>query len=104
MTGKKKPYFPNNWQEYKDAPDDMFHSHTFEEIMEWKVGGWELPSSISCVIRVRNVNTFKTKEYVYQKSAAARDKIYALAENPDLEITICDHNAIHFLSQADNDD
>ena len=34
MSGK---YYPNNWQEYKDAPDEMFERHTFEEIMSWKV-------------------------------------------------------------------
>ena len=104
MTGKKKtPYYPNNWQEYKDAEDDAFIPHTFDELMEWKVGGWELPSSISCVIRTRNTETFKVKEYVYQKSSAARDKIHALAKLPNLEITICDHQAIHHLTKLDTD-
>ena len=57
MSGK--PYFPNNWQEYKDAPDEMFQPHTFDEIMNWKVAGWELPSSVSCIIRVHNNKTGK---------------------------------------------
>ena len=55
----KKEYMPNNWQEYKDAPDDAFIPHTFEEIMSWKVSGWELPSSVWCVIRVTYVETKK---------------------------------------------
>ena len=42
--------FPNNWKAYKDAPDDMFEPHTFEEVMDWKVAGWELPSSGNCLI------------------------------------------------------
>jgi hypothetical protein len=57
MSGKRKPYFDNNWQEYKDAPDDMFHTHTFEEVMSWKVGGWELPSSVCCVIRATDLDS-----------------------------------------------
>lgn len=44
MSGKK-PYFPSNWKMYKDAPDEAFQQHTFEEVMEWKVAGWELPST-----------------------------------------------------------
>ena len=58
MSGKKR-YYPNNWQEYKDSDDDMFDTHTFEELMTWKVGGWELPSSVACIIRVSDVNTGK---------------------------------------------
>ena len=44
MSGK--PYYPNNWEAYKEAPDEMFEPHTFEEVMSWKVAGWELPSSV----------------------------------------------------------
>ena len=44
---KKKKYFPNNWSEYKNAPDEMFLDHTFQELLDWKVLGWELPSSVS---------------------------------------------------------
>ena len=31
MSGKA--YYPNNWEHYKDAPDEMFEPHTFEEVM-----------------------------------------------------------------------
>ncbi len=48
MNGKK-PYHPNNWKMFKDAPDEAFHPHTFEEIMEWKVAGWELPADVACI-------------------------------------------------------
>ena len=50
MSGRKKD-FPNNWKRYKDAPDDMFMNHTFDEIMDYKIGVWQLPSSIHCIIR-----------------------------------------------------
>ena len=46
MSKKRKPDFPNNWQEYKDCDDDVFIPHTYEELMSWKVANWELPSSI----------------------------------------------------------
>jgi HD-like signal output (HDOD) protein len=94
----KKDYYPNNWQEYKDADDDNFIPHTFEEIMSWKVQGWELPSSVCCVIRITNINTKKVKEVVYQQRSAAQRKVEELISTPDIEFTVCDHESIHHLS------
>lgn len=97
MSGKR-PYLPNNWEEYYEAPDDMFIPHTFVELMTWKVANWELPSSVACVIRTTNVKTKKVKEFTYQKSGAARNKIEELMLTPDIEFTVVDHEAIHHLS------
>ena len=96
----KKEYMPNNWQEYKDAPDDAFIPHTFEEIMSWKVGGWELPSSVCCVIRITNVDTKKVKELVYSKRSAAQAKVDQLINTPGIEFTVADHESIHHISSS----
>jgi hypothetical protein len=93
MSGK---YYPNNWQEYKDAPDDAFIPHTFEEMMSWKVAGWELPSSVCCIIRA-NTHKGKVKEFVYQKHSAAEAKVAALMHE-GVEFTVCTDEAIHFVS------
>ncbi len=102
MSGKS--YFPNNWQSYKDAPDDMFEPHTFEEIMTWKVANWELPSSIACIIRVTHTKTGKVKEFVYQKHGAAENKVAQLLRTPDIEFTVCDHDQIHHLTMQTSHD
>jgi hypothetical protein len=94
----KKEYFPNNWQEYKDTSDDNFIPHTFEELMSWKVAGWELPSSVCCLIRVTNTDTKKVVEHVYQRRSAAQEKIAKLMHTPDVEFVVCDHQSIHHLS------
>ena len=93
MSGK---YYPNNWQEYKDSPDEFFVPHTFEEMMSWKVAGWELPSSVCCIIRA-NTHKGKVKEFVYQKHSAAEAKVAALMHE-GVEFTICTDEAIHFVS------
>ena len=90
----KKQYYPNNWQEYKDLDDDNFIPHTFEEIMSWKVGGWELPSSVCCVIRVTDADTKKVTEYVYQKHSAAQSKVNQLMDKPNVEFIVADHEYI----------
>ena len=97
MSGKRE-YFPNNWQEFKDAPDEMFQPHTYEEVMDWKVAAWELPGSVSCIIRVRDSKTYKVKEHVYVKESAAQNKVRQLMKTPDIEFTVCNHDAIHHLT------
>lgn len=102
MSGKQ--YYPNNWESYYEAPDDMFEQHTFEEIMMWKVANWELPSSVCCIIRVSNCKTGKVNEHVYQRRSAAENKVAQLMRTPDIEFTVCDHERIHHLTMKDSDD
>ena len=99
MSGKS--YYPNNWDAYKAAPDEAFQSHTFEELMSWKVAGWELPSSVCCIIRAETKG--KVKEYVYQKQYAAENKVKSLMAE-GAEFTVCTDEAIHFVSPDSTDD
>ena len=102
MSGKKL-YFPNNWDEYKDADDDMFIPHTFEELMSWKVANWELPGSVCCIIRITDLNTKKVTEQVYRKRSAAQERVQQLMTVPDIEFTVCDHQSIHHLAPTTDD-
>ena len=96
MNGKK-PYYPNNWKMFKDAPAEAFHPHTFEEIMEWKVAGWELPADIACIIRATDLKTQRTKEYVYKRQHAAEQKVLDLMDAKTHEFTVCTHDSIHYV-------
>jgi len=97
MTKKKKPYFPNNWDAFNKADAELFDDLPFEQFMDWKVAGWELPSSVACIIRDRNVRTGKIKEYVYQKSGAAENKVKQLMAIGESEFTVCSHDTIHHM-------
>ncbi len=96
MNGKR-PYFPNNWKEYKECDDDMFVPHTFFEVMEWKVNGWILPSSVDCIIRTTHLKTRKVKEYVYKRRAYAERKIKQLVHDQDHEFCVTTHESQHFI-------
>ena len=98
MSGK--PYYPNNWEAFKAAPVEAFVPHTFEELMSWKVAGWELPSSVCCIIRAETKG--KVKEYVYQKQYAAENKVKSLMAE-GAEFTVCTDEAIHFVSPDSTD-
>ena len=92
----KKKYFPNNWQAYKDADDSLFMQHTYEELMEWKLAGWELPSSVCCIIRVTNSKNGKVKEYTYSKPKAAMSFVGKLMAQGH-EFTVADDEQIHHM-------
>ena len=104
MTKPKKPYLPNNWRAYRDAPDDMFERHTFDEIMEWKVAGWEIPDSVCAVIRVMDVNTKKVREYTYQRKDAVAKRIRFLMEKGEYEFTVATADRIAYITPEDYED
>ncbi len=45
----KKKDFPNNFEAYRAAPHQFFESIDFEEFMDWKMMGWEIPSSVAAL-------------------------------------------------------
>ena len=96
MSGKK--YFPKNWEEYATAPAEYFDTCTFEEFMTWKIANWEIPSSVACVIRVRDHKNNKVTEHTYMRRSAAEAKVAQLLKLPHVEFTVCDHETIHHLS------
>ncbi len=88
---KKKPYYPNNWKAIKDAPHQFFTPIEYKEFMDWKMLGWEIPSSIQCIIREQNLKTGKVKEYVYHKMANANKRCAKIMDEGKSEYTICTH-------------
>ena len=91
--GRKRNYYPNNWQQYKDSPDDMFINHTYEEFMDWKIEGWYLPSSVACIIRVEEFDG-TINEYTYQTQGHAKRKVKQLVKDRR-DFVICDNESIH---------
>ena len=103
-NGNRKPYYDNNWQMYKDAPDSHFIQHEYDDFMMWKGEAWDLPSSVFCLIRVMNQNSGKVKEYVYRKPTAARKRVEKLLNTDDIEFTVCRHETMQFIQPELIDD
>ena len=96
-----KKDFPNNFNKYQKIPAERFKEVGYEDFMEWKVQGWELPDSVTCIIRADNMRTNKVQEYVYQRHGDAVKRIDKLMEDLDNVITICDNDEIHLISARD---
>ena len=101
---KKKPYFHNNWEAIREAPSDFFYPMLYDEFMDWKIGGWELPSSCNFIIRERNLKTHEVKEYIYQKPSAARKKLEERMESGECEFTVCNHDSVHIITPQITED
>ena len=91
FTMTKRKYYPNNWKAYKDSPDNMFINHAYEDFMAWKIDGWELPNSVTCIIRAEEGG--KIKEYTYQTQGHAKRRIERLVKNRQ-NFVVCDNDAI----------
>jgi HD-like signal output (HDOD) protein len=93
MSGK---YYPNNWEAWNDMPEDYLATPTWEEFEDWKLRGWELPSSVCCIIRAET-DKGKVKEYVYQKAHAAENRIQQLIAE-GATFTICTEDELRHIS------
>ena len=98
---KKKGYFPNNLVAISKAPAEFFEPIAFDEFFEWRVGGWEIPSSVMCIIREQNKDTKKVKEHIYKQRSAAERKIHELMQKENTELTIATEDAIHYVAHKD---
>ena len=90
-------YYPNNWQAIKDTPPEWFESIDYDTFMEWKMDGWEFPTSVFCMIRTRNCETDKVTEYIYQSKSAAAKKVNKILKDMDSEFTVCTHEYVSFM-------
>tara|TARA_R100000458_G_C8215511_1_gene201596 strand:+ start:155 stop:499 length:345 start_codon:yes stop_codon:yes gene_type:complete len=97
MSKKKQPYYPNNWAAIAEAPSEWFDSIPFDEFMEWKMHGWELPSSIACIIREKNYVTGKVKEYTYSQVSAANKKARKIMDEAQSEFLVCTADEVHLM-------
>ena len=100
----KKKYFPNKWSKYKKAPSKFFQPITFEDFMDWKISGWEIPHEVSCIIRAENAITGKVKEYVYKTDLGAKRKIKKLMDDGTSGITVCSVDNVHYIKPQYEDD
>ena len=101
MSGK---YYPNNADAIAKAPDEVFEPCTWEEFFDWRLTAWEIPASVSCIIRAQHKDTGKVTEHVYQQSSAARKRLMKYMEDGDHEVIVCNADAIHLVKLSNFDD
>ena len=72
---KRRKYYPNNWQAIKDTPAKWFPPLEYDELEEWKVHGYVLPSSIFGIIRSEDLQTGVIEEYTYKSKHHTKQRL-----------------------------
>ena len=97
----KKKYYPNNWKNIKDAPEQFFLPLEYDEFMDWKINGWEIPSSVACIIREQNIKTGKVTEHVYSRLSNANKRANKIMKEGKSEFLVCTHDDIGHIYPKD---
>ena len=92
----KNKYFPNNWKAFANQPDNFFLPLPYDEFFKWKVMGWVLPSSVSCIIREEKDG--KVYERIYSQSKSAKKYLdKQMKSGAKTVYTICDDHSVQVL-------
>ena len=97
----KKKYYPNNWKNIKDAPEQFFLPLEYDEFMDWKINGWEIPSSVACIIREQDIKTGKVTEHVYSRLSNANKRANKIMKEGKAEFLVCTHDDIGHIYPKD---
>ena len=98
---KRKPYYHNNWKQYKDAPDKFFIPLAFDEFMDWKIAGWQIPNEVLCIIREEDPKTGKVKEYTYKREHSAKKKANEIMD-AGKHFVICTANELNYMKPEED--
>ena len=94
---RKRKYFPNNYDAVAGAPAEWFPGIPFDEFMDWKIGGYEIPSSVNCIIRESRIDTGEVTEYVYQSAGHAKRKARQIMKEGVSEFVVATADELHYL-------
>ena len=97
----KKKYYPNNWRAIKDSPDQFFLPLDYDEFMDWKINGWEIPSSVACIIREQDLKTGKVTEHVFSRLINANKRANKIMKEGKSEFLVCTHDDIGHIYPKD---
>ena len=70
-----RKYYPNNWDAIKECPSSYFPAMPYEEFKDWKIHGYQLPSSHFGIVRIENLDTGKIEEVTYKSEYHARQRL-----------------------------
>ena len=72
---KRRKYYPNNWDAIKACPPNYFPPMAYDEFRDWKVFGYQLPSSHYSIIRVEDLQKNTITEYTYKTEHHTKRRI-----------------------------
>ena len=71
----KRKYYPNNWDAIKQCPSSYFPEMEYEDFRDWKVFGYQLPSSHYGVVRIEDLDKGTIEEYTYKTEHHTKQRL-----------------------------
>jgi len=93
----KRKYYPNNWDAIKQCPSSYFPAMEYEEFKDWKIHGYQLPSSHYGIVRIENKDTGTIEEYTYKSEYHTKQRLKKEVGN-NCTITIATDEGVYHLS------
>ena len=100
MSGK---YYPNNWQAIADAPDEVFEPCAWEDFYVWRLNGWDLPSSVMCIMRAQHKDTGEVTEHIYKNAKSASKRLINYMQDGMHDVVVCNHDSIHLIKTTEEE-
>ncbi len=100
MTNKRR-YYPNKVKRLRAIPAHMFEPIEYEEFVQWKLEGWEIPSNVLCIIREQDTKSGKVREFTYKREHAARKKTKEIMDAGN-HFTICTANELQHMKPMED--
>ena len=99
----KRKYYPNNWQAYADMPDEFYQPMTYEQFEDWKIDGYLIPDSVSCIMRIQSPKTGKIKEVYYSKTRWAQKRVKQCMRNNETFTLVSMDGTFHLSPSEPHD-
>ena len=97
---KRRKYFPHNIREIQEAPDHFFYPIPYDELIEWKIFGYEIPDSVFCIMRIRNKETQLIEERYYNTTHYAKKRLAKCIEDGS-EVTMVSNEGCYHIDSRD---
>ena len=72
---KKRKYYPNNWDAIKQCPPHYFPAMEYEDFRDWKIFGYQLPSSHYALVRIDDRDKGTIEEYTYKTEHHTKQRL-----------------------------
>ena len=92
----KHKYYPNNWDAIKQCPSHYFPEMPFEEFRDWKIHGYQLPSSHFGIVRIENKDTGKIVEHTYKSEYHTKEKLKKVMKGNN-HVTLATDDGVYHL-------
>ena len=71
----KRKYYPNNWEAIRGCPASYFPEMAYTDFEDWKIYGYQLPSSHFGIVRIEDLDKGTIEEFNYKSEYHTKQRL-----------------------------